>query len=753
MADRKDFCDACFSLLFEQPPEGSDKHHLSGQELKTCAESKSCNLCANLWSRCSDIQQKDICESSASSNQNVSGDEENYLRCSYRDKQLVFTLPIYSETKIQHYGSDRPQQVELIFDTTIPGFRSMTDRQRKKIADKTFTEETARLAKRWIEGCISGHDHSKLAPICELLPTRLIEVGTVSNPVLRVFETSSAPNKMPYVTLSHRWIEGKVARLLKSNLQEYSQAIMPDILSNNFKDAINITRLLDVGYIWIDSLCIVQDSAEDWTTESARMADYYEYSYCTLSATASTEHDAGLIFDRNPNVVLPTFYDLRPPVAPGKKEESMFKKTLNLGASVIKKQEKPENHLLPPGKYVLVDPRPWYREVDPSPLNSRAWCYQERLLSSRVLHFCKTRIFFECLNQKCSEEAPHGIQKDIFVQDYKDISPQSCILKMRKHDKDEFAKATHAMWATIVAQYSSRQLTFAKDRLVALAGVAQRFQEMMTHQRRSDHPSRRIACHREGQKLPDYFMGIWLCNELTVGDLCWSTAANFESRPKKLHGLVPTWSFGSVTSQVHFGTAQVSGPILDVATELARIVKVDVDFKTVNDSEDAFNTAMWTCLINPGTGAIWLEGSLLPVGLSTTVIEAAKSADDPRRLLIEAGTWADHPLLVINGEVQRWGWQADELRSGSSSDNHGWSGQYFLMGLCGMPGENRLCGVVLECVDRGDGCYKRVGSVCLGPPEFDNAVDYFTEHLDNENIDPRFYEAKLDDGRLRVKII
>ncbi|KAI3323424.1 HET-domain-containing protein [Xylariaceae sp. AK1471] len=748
MTTGKQFCDACYSLFFEQPIGGSDKHHLNGQELKACAESRLCSLCANIWSRCSDAQQTDICKD-ISSNERATSGGESYLKCYCRDTCLVFILPIRSETR----GAGRRQEIELPLQATIPGFRTITDVLQKRYADKTFTERTAKLAKQWIDTCIKWHAHSKLAPVYKLQPTRLIEVGTMDHPVLRVCETSTLSETVKYTTLTHRWIEGKIHKLLTNNMQAYSKIIPPESLSNNFNDAISVTRMLDVGYIWIDSLCIIQDSVTDWAMESARMADYYEYSYCTLSATASTVQDQGLVFDRDPNVVLPTIYDFRRPIDPNQMGESMLTKFVNLGISVAKTEAKPENHLLPLGKYVLLDGRSWYREVDPSPLNTRAWCYQERLLSSRILHFCKTRIFFECLDSKCSEEAPHGIQKDIFVQDYKNISPQSCLLKLRKHGDSEFAQVTHTIWGTLVAQYSARQFTFAKDRLVAIAGIAQRCHELMTLQGRSDLASRQIECHREGQKLPDYFMGIWFCNKYTLNDLCWGTNGSFVSRPEELRGIVPTWSFGSVTSTVTFGTAQISGSTVDKATQLAKIVRVDADINTENNTEDELNTAMWTGLINPGAGALWLEGSLLPVRLATNVIEEAKSSSNPRQHLTEAGTWEDHPLLMIGDEVQRWGWQADALRSGSTSDNHGWSGTYFVMGLCAMPSENRLLGVVLEWVDQGDGCFRRVGSVFWGPPEVNDGLHHFKAQVDRDKLRPRLYEAKTEDGSVRIKII
>lgn len=447
--------------------------------------------------------------------------------------------------------------------------------------------------------------------------------------------------------------------------------------------------------------------------------------------------------DRDTNVVLPTFYDLR---RHGTDKKSILESVVKLSLSAVKSEPQPENHLLPLGKYVLLDPRPWYREVDASPLNTRAWCYQERLLSSRILHFCKTRIFFECLDSKCSEDHPHGIEKDIFIQDVKVNSPRGRMLKLKEYGESDVAKLAHSIWAATASQYSERTFTFVSDRLVAVSSIAQRYRDLMSLQKRSTE--RPIECHREDQKLPDYFMGIWLCNEYAVNNLCWGTRPSLGSRPAELQAIAPSWSFGSVTSEVLFGVVQGAGSSIDEATELASIMKVDADLKDGH----SFENAMWTGLLNPGGGALWLEGHLLPVTLSTAVIEEAAVSDDPRSVLTSAGTWDNHPVLVVDNEARKWGWQADALRTGSSEDNHSWSGQYFAMPLCAMPSQKQIYGIILEWVDQGDGCYRRVGSFNWDSG-FDTAMQQCTARVELEGLEPKFYESQAKNGRVKVKII
>lgn len=72
-----------------------------------------------------------------------------------------------------------------------------------------------------------------------------------------------------------------------------------------FKDAIKVTRSSGLKYIWIDSLCIIQDSQSDWLHESKLMSNVYKYSYCNISATAAANDTIGLFCERNPSLDFP----------------------------------------------------------------------------------------------------------------------------------------------------------------------------------------------------------------------------------------------------------------------------------------------------------------------------------------------------------------------------------------------------------------------------------------------------------------
>jgi hypothetical protein len=132
-------------------------------------------------------------------------------------------------------------------------------------------------------------------------------------------------------------------------------------LSKTFTDAMKITKYSGLRYIWINSLCIIQDSKEDWQREASLISKVYTNSACNISATGASDGSIGLFFDRNPLAIQP------------------------FRARFLGNQVK--------GSFYLVNPSLWANEVDYSPLNRRAWVVQERLLSPCNLHFGSTQVY------------------------------------------------------------------------------------------------------------------------------------------------------------------------------------------------------------------------------------------------------------------------------------------------------------------------------------------------------------------------
>lgn len=104
---------------------------------------------------------------------------------------------------------------------------------------------------------------------------------------------------------SHCWGQEQPLRLLSTNTHRLLQRIEWDELPLTFQHAMTVVRHLGIGYLWIDSLCIQQDSVEDWQSEGARMSIIYTSSYCNIAAVDSTSCQGGLFHDRSPRDLEP----------------------------------------------------------------------------------------------------------------------------------------------------------------------------------------------------------------------------------------------------------------------------------------------------------------------------------------------------------------------------------------------------------------------------------------------------------------
>ena len=189
----------------------------------------------------------------------------------------------------------------------------------------------------------------------------------------RLCEMAQVPTNSRYMTLSHCWGTGPTFKLTTANLSSLRLHIPVDELPQTFQDDFALTRRLGTDYLWIDSLCIVQDDREDWFSESARMGDVYKNGLCCIAATGFSSSRTGLYATRTAERLLPcrVFANWD-----GKRHD---------GKHPVR------------GEYYLVElDRYWYNAVDEAPLQRRAWAMQERLLAPRVLHFGSEQLLWEC---------------------------------------------------------------------------------------------------------------------------------------------------------------------------------------------------------------------------------------------------------------------------------------------------------------------------------------------------------------------
>lgn len=170
------------------------------------------------------------------------------------------------------------------------------------MGDSTNSHYSWALVAKWLKTCREQHVScsEKDGDDRSWYPTRLLELGfgPSGEDVVKLIETAYVKPDGDYITLSHCWGKKTLIRTLRENLQDF--LIQLPSLPNTFQDAILATRMLGVRYIWIDSLCIIQDNADDWAKEASLMHKVYKNAMCNLSASASRNSNEGLFRPRTP---------------------------------------------------------------------------------------------------------------------------------------------------------------------------------------------------------------------------------------------------------------------------------------------------------------------------------------------------------------------------------------------------------------------------------------------------------------------
>jgi hypothetical protein len=182
-----------------------------------------------------------------------------------------------------------------------------------QIGDSTASPYSWALIQRWLAQCRHFHSAYNSTVDSSWVLTRLLDIGAsngASNVRLQIMPPSYASAASRYVTLSHRWglARSLQVKLTQGNLAALCNGIALAELLPTFKDAIQATRRLGLQYLWIDSLCIIQDDAENWARESAVIGKVYMNSMLNISATGSDNSSQGCIFQRDPSrvVLFPT---------------------------------------------------------------------------------------------------------------------------------------------------------------------------------------------------------------------------------------------------------------------------------------------------------------------------------------------------------------------------------------------------------------------------------------------------------------
>jgi hypothetical protein len=346
----------------------------------------------------------------------------------------------------------------------------------------TAIESSLPFSRKHLDECLADHkcgrsEVSSLFPAAgNSFPKRLIDVLAFQNADHDV-KLVDVTGKWKYAALSYCWGLEKLipATQLKDNkCEEYMRfldrrqltirSLLKDRMTRisyqklpmTIRDAIDVTRALGIRYLWVDSLCIIQKDDKDFEEEAPKMGSLYHHATVTIAADRGLDMDSGLFNDQDE-------YPLRC------RGPALELENRDMSGSGVCFQQYSEDAEIPDSRKLPANYYPFLQkelssvsQILQSSLESRAWCFQEQFLSSRILHYTPSKVVW-----KCDESF---IMNDPYAYTPYDISSRSILLDL------DLKKGLVENWYTdIVKNYCGRRLTRETDRLPAISSVAKLF--------------------------------------------------------------------------------------------------------------------------------------------------------------------------------------------------------------------------------------------------------------------------------------
>lgn len=342
--------------------------------------------------------------------------------------------------------------------------------------------------------------NSEVASLTTQNPLRLVEIPSDARgkaTSIRVIHTDG--QHYQYAALSYCWGKAQPGdsrpwqtkwATLNSHLQGINRLHLPQTI----QDAIFICQKLRISYLWVDSLCIIQDLTSDWETEAAKMSGIYLGSLLTLSLSASVSAEHGC-FNH---------------LSQSNMESGRSSGQLITIDTRLRDGSSTRLHIMDR----LYNPTLFRDEVRGGVLGQRAWALQEHIMPQRTLYFTSKQLLWECRHCRLSEDNYPQTQRNLLypICDYGFPLGATAIIEM--------------WYKRVVRNYTRRQLTYEKDKLVAISALA-----------RATHLNRHIG----------YVAGLW--RDCIVPGLLWiRRGPGFKSRTYSC----PTWSWASQNSTVSY---------------------------------------------------------------------------------------------------------------------------------------------------------------------------------------------------------
>ncbi|RDW64597.1 hypothetical protein BP6252_10248 [Coleophoma cylindrospora] len=442
-------------------------------------------------------------------------------------RELVVSLQIFAKEGMELYDV-----VQLLVDGTLfdlytlnndPAAQYVSSRE-EKVAKNSLS--TSRQIQEWIRTCEAGH--SRKSSKCEkfvdtYLPDRCIEIApkdSLSDP--KLVETKGKKGR--YIALSYCWGEAQYNPLQtkESNYKQHQEGIPFNSLSLTIQDAIQATRQFGVQYLWVDAICIIQDSNSDKDAQIGQMRAIFENAFITILAATAVNASEGFLAMPKPK--------------PIQFKIPYFCPNGEVGTLYCVKAE--------------------HKKLKDQPINRRAWTLEERLLSRRKVIYLSDHVTWEC--------------DSVSLADSGDISNMhDDDLRLPDHIRKGVMFATpgwlewtvHTEWVKNVAWYTKRELTRSGDKLRAIGGIANKYHTVMEDQ---------------------YLAGLW--RSYIPPGLLWRRLVTTDDDVLHHRPVVyraPSWSWASVDGEIEYDWPERMDGSLECTRlghkeSIARVVEVEV---------------------------------------------------------------------------------------------------------------------------------------------------------------------------------
>ncbi|KAK4032177.1 heterokaryon incompatibility protein-domain-containing protein [Parachaetomium inaequale] len=527
----------------------------------------------------------------------------------------------------------------------------------KEVPATTSSEESLSWAVQQLEHCKQNHTACNSFPPAPL-PSRVLDVFAGGASGVRLYVSQGETS--PYVALSHCWGHRPFLRTLSGSLDDHKTEIAWARLPQTFQDAVGFARRLGIRYLWIDSLCIIQDDQNDWRYEAARMASVYQNAVLVISA-ATSENAYGGLYAELPGKHRTYTVNF----SPGQGEsDASSDHSLSQNTPQADQVQQPQTETIHV-RLSLSHPHrllsPYHAPTASSlPIFTRGWILQERFLSPRILHFGPEELSLECLESTACQCTPGT------------TTPLTTETNLAPH--------LRTCWRRLVEDYTHLRLTHDGDVFPAVSGLARQMGRV----------------RREAR----YVAGLWADEGLLGGDLLWrvqlppssSTLSSLKGtdntgeeggggvrwgpeeicRPRGWRA--PSWSWAAVRAPVEFISGEEG---VEAACEVVEVKCEPVGVDKMGE-------------LREGGSWLVLKGTLVPTALRFKEVKEGE----------ERAPWNVADLDVLDGGYLKNLWVDDDCRGLVPADG-GPPTVYVLLVGRKLPRKELLCLVLARVPEDG----------------------------------------------------